>query len=83
MKAKKNVSYKIPEDLDFQVREAAASMGTSASELVREALSRYLEVGAGAPPRNFVAAAGKLIGSVKGGPSDLATNKKYLDDLGK
>jgi hypothetical protein len=27
--------------------------------------------------------AGGLIGSVRGGPVDLATNAKYLDDYGK
>ena len=35
-------------------------------------------------PKSFAEAASKYIGSIKDGlPSDLSTNKKYLEDLGQ
>lgn len=40
-------------------------------------------VGKRSKAKTFGEMFGHFIGSVKGGPADLSTNKKYLDDFGR
>jgi hypothetical protein len=55
----------------------------SKSVLVREAIEAYLS-NAGRPvPGSFLDLAGDLIGSLHGGPGDLAHNKKHLEGYGR
>ena len=50
------------------------------SELIRRAIRDLPEEPAG---ESFLALAGDLCGLVKDAPADLATNPRYLDDLGR
>jgi hypothetical protein len=59
----------LDEELDRELRAAAASEGRSAAGLIREAVRRYLaEKGSGA----LVDPIAAMIGSVEGLPSDAA-----------
>jgi len=78
----KNLSLKIPEELHAQLTLVSQQRGTAKSDVVREAIEAYF-----ANPRNggqtsCADLAGDLIGSVEG-PTDLATNPKYLAGYGK
>ena len=79
------MTIKLSPELDLAVQKAALQQRIAKSELVRRALTRYLS-SANTADKGFVSAAdlaGDLIGSVDGGPGDLATNPRYMDDFGK
>jgi predicted transcriptional regulator len=75
------ISCKIPEKLDAELEVIARRRRVSKSTIVREALEQRLKRSrkAGAPTVYDLAKSvcGKLTG-----PSDLATNPKYMDDFG-
>jgi Arc/MetJ-type ribon-helix-helix transcriptional regulator len=74
----KTVSFKLPPDLDNRLSELARRRRTSRSAVVREAL----EALSAKPKLSVTELAGDLVGCISG-PSDLATNPKYLADFGK
>jgi hypothetical protein len=78
------LTVKIPEALGRSIASAARRERVTKSELVRRAMAKY--VAQNGEDHKFQSAmdlAGDLIGSVRGGPVDLATNAKYMDDYGK
>jgi ABC-type amino acid transport substrate-binding protein len=78
------LTVKIPEALERSIAIAARRERVTKSELVRRAMAKY--VAQNDDDHKFQSAmdlAGDLIGSVRGGPVDLATNAKYMDDYGK
>lgn len=78
----KGVTVKLPDDLERKVVYKARELGVSKSDVVREALARYL---AGPEPSDGPSAydLGKdWIGSYEG-PEDLSTNPKYLEGFGR
>ena len=80
----KTISFKVPHDLDIRLKLRAKEIGSSKSEFIRETLVRELRPKRGRRERGptFLELAGDLIGSVKGGPRDLASNKKYMKNFG-
>ena len=72
------VQARLDEKTMAEVSELAARKGWSTSRAVREALNLLLRQ----EPRS---AASRMIGigSVSFGPGDMATNKKYLEGLGR
>lgn len=79
-----NISIKIPEELRQRLSSIARSTRLSQSEVVRRALTQYLDEQT--QSRDFRSAAdlaGDLAGCVHGGPRDLADNPEYLDDFGR
>ena len=78
------LTVKIPEALERSIAIAARRERVTKSELVRRAMAKY--VAQTDEHRTFQSArdlAGDLIGSVRGGPVDLATSGKYMDGYGK
>ena len=79
------LTVKLPDDLDQELAAATVREQVSKSELVRRALVRYLSPA----PREetpFVSAldrAGDLVGCLRGGPTDLASNPDHLADFGR
>ena len=72
--------------LDAELERALDARGArepaSRAELVRQALVQYL----GPMPAASGSAleqAGDLVGCLPGGPADLSTNPRYLDDFGR
>jgi len=74
------VSLKVPAALEQRLARLAKSRGASRSEVIREALERFLNE-ASAHPDSCLALASDLIGCVEG-PKDLSHNKKLLEGFG-
>ncbi|MGO9991829.1 MAG: CopG family transcriptional regulator [Steroidobacteraceae bacterium] len=78
------LTVKIPEALARSIAMAARRERVTKSELVRRAMAKYVaQIGEDHKFQSALDLAGGLIGSVRGGPVDLATNEKYMDDYGK
>jgi hypothetical protein len=78
------LTVKIPEALERSIAIAARRERVTKSELVRRAMAKYIaQTGEDRTFQSAIDLAGDLIGSVRGGPVDLATNAKYMDDYGK
>ena len=78
------LTVKIPEALERSITIAARRERVTKSELVRRAMAKYVaQTGEDHKFQSALDLAGDLIGSVRGGPADLATNAKYMDDYGK
>lgn len=77
------LTVKIPEALERSIAIAARRERVTKSELVRRAMSKYVAQASDHKFQSALDLAGGLIGSVRGGPVDLATNAKYMDDYGK
>jgi hypothetical protein len=78
------LTVKISEALERSIAIAARRERVTKSELVRRAMAKYVaQTGEDHKFQSAMDLAGDLIGSVRGGPVDLATNAKYMDDYGK
>lgn len=69
----KNVSFKLPPELDEALSELARARKTSRSALVREALAVYTTGG-----RTSVTAAVDAITRGVNGPRDLSSNPRHM-----
>jgi predicted DNA-binding protein len=77
------ITIRVSETLVKRLKQHAGIRRRSESALVREALESYL---AEAPPSISaydLARESGLIGCVRGGPSDLSTNRKHFEGFGK
>lgn len=79
----KTLSLKLPEILESQLDIFARKNGMSRSEIVRRALLQYFSSDEVSRPGSFLDLARDLAGSVEGGPSDISTNKDYMEGYGK
>lgn len=67
-----------------QITKASRRRNISSSELVRRAVLQYVSESPDPKrPASALELAGDLVGSLKGGPRDLATNPAHLDDYGQ
>ena len=76
------LTVKLPERLKAKVEASAKRRRVPKSQVVREALERAL---ANESKRSTVRAIDlvrDLVGCVRGGPRDLTTNPKYMEDFG-
>lgn len=75
------ITVRLPKDLESRLEAFARERGLRRSEVVRDALRRYLEgpaVGAGRPYERVK----ELLGSASGGPPDLAArHREYLQEI--
>lgn len=80
----KAISARIPEALDARLTAVSEQSGIPRSELLRQALEQFLN---GADKAEQGASsydlARDLCGCLKGGPPDLATNRKYMEGFGE
>lgn len=81
------LTIKLPSSLDAALADACARAQLTKSELVRRAVIAYLVPGGSgvsseAAP-SALALAGDLVGCFAGGPSDLSSNPRHLNGLGK
>ena len=77
------ITCKIPARLNAQIEAEARQKRVPKSKLIREALERRFN---GKQPKaapTFYELTKHLCGSVRGGPSDLATNPKYMRGFGE
>jgi predicted DNA-binding protein len=78
----KTISLKLPEALDSKLTAAARRSKRTKSAVVREVLEEYLVKST--PPKGMscLDLAADLAG-IFDGPTDLATNKKYMEGYGE
>ena len=75
------VSFKLPPQLRKRLAEEARRRRVSQAAVIRESLqTTLLERPAARGELTCADLAGDLIGSVRGGPRDASTNKRYLDE---
>ena len=80
------ISLKLSEDLDAQLTEQAQRRRLSKSELVRRALTTFLQTseqaieGSASPSALDLLA--DLVGCCEDGPADLSSNPAYLSEFG-
>ena len=81
------ISLKLPEALDAQLTEQAQRRRLSKSELVRRAVTAFLQAsedGLEAPMAPSAAELlADLVGCCDGGPADLSSNPEYLAGFGE
>ncbi len=78
------LTIKLPPGLENELEHASEREHLTKSEFVRRAIAAYIA------PRSaqgdFVSAldqAGDLVGCFAGGPADLSSNPRHMDDFGK
>jgi hypothetical protein len=80
------ISLKLSADLDAQLTEQAHRRRLSKSELVRRALTMFLQTSEqgmeGSTPPSAVDLLADLVGCCEGGPADLSSNPAYLSGFG-
>ena len=77
------ITCKVPEKLATELEELARAERRSKSALVREALEERFKAKRRRRPISAYHLVKHLRGSIKGGPSDLATNPKYIKGFGE
>jgi predicted DNA-binding protein len=77
------ITIRIPETLGQRLRSRSRMKGQTESDLVREALESYLGQTTKDRSAYELAQEGGLVGSVKGAPKDLSTNRRHFEGFGK
>jgi hypothetical protein len=74
----------LPASLDEALEAASQRKQLSKSEFVRRAISAYVSVEDSDPkPVSALSLAGDLVGCFQGGPQDLSSNPRHMDDFGR
>jgi Arc/MetJ-type ribon-helix-helix transcriptional regulator len=73
------MSIKLPAHLAEKVSRLAREQRTSRSAVIRRAVEALPSE---QPKGSFLQAAERFCGIYRGGPRDLSSNRKYLDDFG-
>ena len=80
------ISLKLTETLDAQLTEEAHQRRMSKSELVRRALTAFLQSSEqgmeGSALQSAADLLADLVGCCEGGPADLSSNPAHLSDFG-
>lgn len=80
------ISLKLSDALDEQLTEQAQRRRLSKSELVRRALTAFLQAQdlglEGSTPPSAVDLLADLVGCCEGAPADLSSNPAHLSDFG-
>ena len=80
----RTLTIKISPLLEQEIALASEREHLSKSELVRRALVAYIsQRNAAVPTLSALEQAGDLVGFFSGGPSDLSSNPRHLDDFGR
>jgi hypothetical protein len=78
----KNVSFKLPDELNARLEQASKQRGAAKSDIVRDALEAYFSGQQNGARLSCLDLARDLAGSIDG-PADLATNPKYMGGYGR
>jgi hypothetical protein len=79
----RTISLKLPDDLLGRLEREAKVRRMTKSQLVRESLERALRARAPGGALSCYDLSRDVVGSVKGLPSDLAHDPKYMEDFGR
>jgi hypothetical protein len=80
--ASQRISVRVPRQMAQRLKRHSQVTGAHESDVVREALEKYLAPGAEGPTAYDLALKSGLIGCARGAPKDLSTNKKYFKGFG-
>jgi hypothetical protein len=78
---KRYVHARLGRDERRLLDELKKTTGQTESALVKQGLRLVHERASGG--RSALDTAGRLVGKYRGGPPDLSTNRKHLDDFGR
>ena len=78
----KTLTLKLPEILEIELNTLARKRGMSRSEVVRQALTEYISRDDISQSGTILDLTQDLAGRVEG-PSDLSSNKSYLEKYGQ
>jgi Arc/MetJ-type ribon-helix-helix transcriptional regulator len=79
----KTITVKMPPELEATVDALAAKLHQSRSQVVREAIRRYIrQHQQTAPSGSLHSRADDLVGCFEGGPRDLSSNDEQLSGFG-
>jgi hypothetical protein len=78
----KTISFKLPEALDSKLSAAARRLKRTKSAVVRDVLEEYLDKSGRAKGVSCLDLCADLVGCFEG-PTDLASNKKYMEGYGR
>jgi predicted transcriptional regulator len=76
------ISLRLPDPLFFDLMAQVKATAQTQTDIIREAISDYLKRKAPVRKKSAADLAAKFAGTCDG-PSDLATNPKYLEGLGR
>lgn len=77
------LTIRVDDELQKQLAMVAHATGKTESQVVRDALRDYIARHGHVQTCYDVARAAGLIGCVKGGPTDVSTNPKYMEGFGR
>ncbi len=77
------ISIKIDPDLERALVLASEREHVSKSELMRRALASYLNQRGATSAPSALDLVGDLAGCFSGGPADLSSNPRHLEDFGR
>jgi predicted DNA-binding protein len=78
----KTISLKLPEALDSRLSAAARRLKRTKSAVIREVLEEHLNEATSGKGVSCLELAADLVGIIDG-PTDLSTNKKYMEGFGR
>ena len=81
--ATQRISVRVPRGIARRLKERSRATGTGQSEVVRQALEKYLPESRAEQTAYDLAEKVGLIGCISGAPKDLSTNRKYFKGFGK
>jgi metal-responsive CopG/Arc/MetJ family transcriptional regulator len=81
--ASQRITVRVPQTLGSLLRKRSQANGQTPSDLVRAALETYLGREATSLSAYDLAERAGVIGSLRGAPKDLSTNRKYFAGFGK
>jgi len=81
--ASQRISVRVPRGIAQRLKERSSVTGTRESDVVREALEKYLSSDSEKQTAYDLARKAGLIGCIRGAPKDLSTNKRYFKGFGK
>jgi len=77
------LTIRVPEALTARLRSRSRAKGTTESELVREALEKYLERSSPQRTAFDLAEEAGIVGIAQRAPKDLSTNRRHFKGFGK
>ena len=77
------VVVRLPKLLNARLKGLAKRRRSSKSAVIRDLLETHPSTRAASRKPMLMELAGDLIGSIKGGPTDVSTNKKYMEGYGR
>jgi len=81
--ASQRISVRVPPGIAQRLKQRSRITGAPESEVVRDALEKYLSEDAEEPTAYDLAKEAGLIGCAPGLPRDLSTNKRYFKGFGQ